>query len=93
MIASIVKGGILQQLCALYPDLIDINQQNSEGTTALMIAIENDEANVKILLDAGADPEIANNNGTTPLNAAEVMGNENVINLIKEAIDKKHGRQ
>jgi hypothetical protein len=47
--------------------------------------------NIKLLLEAGADPELANKNGLTPFAAAQQTGNQEVIDLIQNAIKKKHG--
>lgn len=48
---------------------------------------------VKILLAAGADPEIADNNGVTPLQAAQQTENQDIIDLIQNAIDERHNRE
>jgi hypothetical protein len=48
---------------------------------------------IQALLDAGADPELANNEGLTPLQAALDSGNQNIIQLIQDAITRKHNQQ
>ncbi len=86
--------------------VININQQDENGNTALMYAIKGgnliDNINViELLLNAGADPEIANNEGLTPLQAAKTRPRrldpieriQHMINLIEEAIDKKHSKK
>jgi ankyrin repeat protein len=40
-------------------------------------------AAVRILVDAGADPTVANRNGHTPLSAAEQHGDEELIALLR----------
>lgn len=83
---------------ATQPDL-NINQQDTSGNTALLRAIqsyfpedeEHREENVAIiqtLIDNGANPTIANNNSETPLQAAEATGDQEVTNIIQQAIDK-----
>ncbi len=58
--------------------------------TLLMQAITfGSMAIIRQLLNAGADPEIANNDGLTPLQAAQQTGNQEIIDLIQNAINKK----
>jgi ankyrin repeat protein len=50
---------------------IAINQQDDQGSTALLLAIyKKNKLIIKLLLDAGADPELANHRGVTPRKAA-----------------------
>src|SRR6185295_12274471 len=75
---------------------LNINQQDAGGNTALLKEIKNyfvdDEENnlildkITILLDAGADPELTNNKGHTPLQAAEETGDPILIDLIKNKL-------
>lgn len=44
---------------------------------------------IKALLDAGANPKLANNEGLTPLQAAINTNNDKIIQLILDAINKK----
>jgi len=85
------------KLLAQSPGL-NSNQQDQNGNTALLRAIENyfpeDEENrdnnlalIQQLVDIGVNPEIANNNGNIPLKAAEATGDQAVIDIIKDAID------
>jgi hypothetical protein len=77
---------------------LNINQQDTSGNTALLRAIQhyfpededNKEQNIGViqtLLDNDANPTIANNNGDTPLKAAQATGDQEVIDLIQQAID------
>ena len=77
---------------------LNINQQNSSGSTALLQAIQNyfpeDEENkeqniavIQTLLNSGANPTIANDTGDTPLKAAQATGDQEVIDMIQAAID------
>lgn len=69
-----------------------VNQRNNKGQTALLLAVTTPWSRVvKTILDAGADPELADDEGLTPLAAAQQTGNQKVIDLIQDAIDKKHG--
>jgi hypothetical protein len=83
----------IQLLCE-HPT-ININQQDNEGNTALLLLCKlcNTERfkleNLKILIDAGADPEIPDNTGITPLQEAMQLGNNEAIDLINDAITKK----
>ncbi|HLC07182.1 MAG TPA: hypothetical protein VJJ26_03265, partial [Candidatus Babeliales bacterium] len=47
---------------------------------------------VKILLEAGADPELAGSSGMTPLGAANIFGEEQIHAFIMSIIqiNKKH---
>ena len=62
----------LRSMIDLYPDLdIDLNQQDREGNTPLIFAINGRKPeHVAFLLDRGADPNLANNGGGTPLDYA-----------------------
>ena len=81
-----------------YPS-ININQKNNNGETALMLVCKYSSTlkfnlnNMNILINAGADLEIANNKGETPLQVVELYENQNAIDLIKDAIDKKHKKE
>ena len=80
--------------CLLNNPHIIINQQNNSGYTALLIALfRGRKSIIKLLLDAGADPELANYEGLTPLQAAQQTGNQEVIDLIQDAIRNKHEKQ
>ena len=45
---------------------------------------------IRDLLTAGADPELANNYGITPLDAVRFLANEEIMLIIQHAIDQKH---
>ena len=51
-------------------DRLDINQVNRWGETALHVAAWCSAASVKLLLDAGADPDVREENGQVPLHCA-----------------------
>lgn len=55
-----------------------------------MVNKQTKSACIFVLLFAGADPEKVNDNGLTPLYIVKKLGNEQEIQLIKDAIEKKH---
>lgn len=100
MLACMKHNKMLGQLCSKGGQLIAINQRNTNGDTALMFALKSanksgpvDSDNIKLLLDTGADPEITNNAGQTPLKEAQKIGSIKIINLIQDAIDKKYEKK
>ena len=76
-------------LKALKPTDIDINQPNSDGETLLHHAVEcahiGHDGIIMLLLSAGADPSIRDNNGRTPLDLADFLGNEAVSCLLSKS--------
>jgi SAM-dependent methyltransferase len=81
---------------------IDINSQDSDGNTALHYPLINVLENrqylpyskefVKILMDAGADPEIRNREGKSPIDLAAESGKNESIDLLKSS-EKRLARQ
>ena len=73
-----------RQLLAAHPALI--NAQSTRGATALFLAAQagNTEV-VKLLVDAGTDVDIANENDATPLFIAAREGHLEVVRLLLEA--------
>ncbi len=67
---------------------IDINHVNDPGWTALLEAVilgdgsERYQQIVQILLDAGADPNIADNEGVTPLEHARANGYVEIVSIL-----------
>lgn len=77
---------IVDRILKSYPS--EINEQDTLGNTALLYSITtpcllNPLTVVLTLLQANADPEIANFNGLTPLAAAQNNGNKKIINIIE----------
>lgn len=65
--------------------LLDVNYQNAYGGTALIYASSLFYTNIlKLLLNAGADPNLANNSDTTPLKRAIQSGRIETVKLLLE---------
>lgn len=60
-----------------------VNQKNKGGATALHIASrQNDFEIVKILIENGANPNIQDNEGWTPLMRASIVGSSQIVDLL-----------
>jgi len=71
-------------LDSLYNNLVDINVTDSEGRTALILAVTGqDEEMVKILLPFGPNRLIKDNTGKTALEHAINLRNLNIIKMLK----------
>lgn len=81
---------------------LTINQQNRRGESALLhcllrrqrlrIGLRTTPFFIEVvgeLLAAGADPELANNAGLTPLDAAKILEDNHLIHIIQDAIEQK----
>lgn len=68
---------------------VSINWQDNRGNTALLKAVH-DPAKVRLLLEKGADPTIANHFGNTPLMKAAQVGNLTSTRLLIEALKAKN---
>ncbi|AWC27482.1 MULTISPECIES: ankyrin repeat domain-containing protein [Bacillus cereus group] len=70
---------------------IDVNDKNDDGWTALLKAIvlgngsENHKQVVQLLINHGADVNLADREGITPLEHAERRGFTEIVNMLKEA--------
>jgi ankyrin repeat protein len=68
----------------------DVNLQDNNGYTPLMIAANFGHIDiVTLLVKNGADVKIQANNGETALSLAEKKGHEKVINFLKDIADNK----
>jgi ankyrin repeat protein len=83
-----------------HPNL-QLDAKDNNGNTPLLCALERYNTwpvphvitTIEQLLEKGADPEISNNDGLTPLKQAEKMNSPQLIELFKDAIVKKHSTQ
>lgn len=66
----------------------DVNLQNSNGNTLLIIASSLGQPSVEMLLAKGAKPNIANHKGQTPLLMAVQNGHEQTVETL---LKKEHG--
>jgi ankyrin repeat protein len=68
----------------------DVNAKNIDGWTPLMIAAYiGDAVLAKLLIDIGEDVNAKNKKGETALTIASSQGNNNVVEIIKKAIEEK----
>jgi uncharacterized protein len=64
----------------------DPNVADADGSTALLWAVHNDDADlVKKLLAAGADPKKANTYGATPMSEAAIVAHVDVLDALLRA--------
>jgi hypothetical protein len=80
---------------------IEVNHQDNDGNTPLLLLLQSKRFKnytdnitvVKKLLEKGADPELANNEGIRPLDYARETGkHREVVQFIEDAIIKKHAK-
>ncbi len=63
---------------------VALNVNNAQGATALhLAAVKGNEALIRSLLLAGADPSMGDRNGKTPESMAVAAGHENVAKLLR----------
>lgn len=80
------EAGDVPGLRTAFTGRVDINSRNADGRTALMLAVRQGQANaVRELLAHGADPNVPDGYGTTPLHAATAAGNSSIIVVLKQA--------
>jgi len=87
MIASVALLGIIAPGAGVTDTVApDVDQRNADGSTPLQWAVYNvDVAEVKRLLDAGADVSIANRYGATPMSLAAEIGHAEMLGLLLDA--------
>ncbi|RPB15748.1 ankyrin, partial [Morchella conica CCBAS932] len=60
-----------------------VNEKDHLGSTPLHTAVKKTKvASVRLLIDAGADPDIVDISGATPLQTALEKGSEEILNLL-----------
>ncbi|MBO4405988.1 MAG: ankyrin repeat domain-containing protein [Alphaproteobacteria bacterium] len=68
---------------------INVNAQDKNGRTALMSATDRGHYEmVQLLLEHGADVSIKNKRGGTVLDCAKSSGNDKIVGIVKDAIEK-----
>jgi ankyrin repeat protein len=69
-----------------HADENDVNRRNPDGSTPLQWAVfEGDVAEVRRLLEAGADASLANDYGATPMSLAAEVADTEILKLLLEA--------
>src|SRR5579883_621420 len=64
----------------------DVNKRGVDGSTPLQYAVYNEDvAEVRRLIKAGANVSLANNYGATPMGLAGEIGNAEIIKLLLDA--------
>ncbi len=80
------KSGNYEEMKELVEQISDVNYQDEEGNTALILAAEKGHEDiVKLLLQQSfIAVNVANKNGRTPLSAAINSGNKNIVEMLVE---------
>ncbi|MGF1556022.1 ankyrin repeat domain-containing protein [Paucihalobacter sp.] len=60
----------------------NINHNDSNGTALMAAVFKNRPAIVKVLLEKGANPNLADSNGTTPLHYAVMSENYDLVKML-----------
>ena len=83
------KFGYIEVVKILIENGADVNAKNNDNSTALIeAAISGNYETVKLLIENEADINIKNNDGKTALDFAEENDYKNIIELLKNSIDK-----
>ena len=78
------ESGDIPGLQTSLNEQVDIDSRDADGRTALMLATLHGQINaVELLLEHGADPNIADEHGTTPLRAAVDSNQSAIIAALK----------
>jgi len=79
------KNGEKSELKFLLEKRADVNEKDTEGTTALMAAVSQGRIDiVKVLIDKGADVNVKDNSGFTALAMAISAGHMDIIKALLE---------
>ena len=85
-VADAVQNRDIETLRALLKQHAAVNTPQADGATALEWAAHwNDAATVALLLQAGANPKVANRYGDSPLSEAAMLGNADIIDQLLKA--------
>ncbi len=85
LLHRLVESGQEEQILELLKQEIDVNERAEAGWTALLYAVAQGYPRiVKMLLDAGANPDISNVNGVTPLMYGARYGNIGICQVLLE---------
>lgn len=87
LIVNAIENGNEEMLKALIEKGANVNFQDEDGNTALMLAIEReDEKTAKLLIENGADVNLQNKNGITALMLAM---NDDKVEVVEKLIENK----
>jgi uncharacterized protein len=85
-VADAAMRGNREALRALVQRKADVNAPQIDGTTALHWAVRADDLDLAdVLLKAGANPSVANNDGATPMLLAAINGNAAMLERLIQA--------
>jgi ankyrin repeat protein len=76
---------MIKMLCAEGADIARLPPHGAESPLSTAIKVWNEAAMVKFLLDAGANPSLADSGGRTPLMIAASCNNDAMIDLLLKA--------
>jgi len=78
------KSGDIRGLEAALAGNVDVNALDTNGQTALVLAIQNNHVDiVRALLAHGANPNTPNSRGLTPVRAARIRGNFAIVTALE----------
>jgi ankyrin repeat protein len=73
-------------LQSAFDNHVDVNSVSPEGETALILAIQHNRVEaIRALLAHGANPNAPDSRGLTPIRAARVRNNYNVLQALQRA--------
>ena len=85
-LSGAIGSGNLPKINMLIDEGVDIHTKDSDGYTALVVAIRGKRADVvKALLEAGADVHARNDDGSTALMVAAVFGHVVIVKILLDA--------
>jgi ankyrin repeat protein len=78
------KNGDMKGLQAALAGNVDVNALDPKGTTALILAIQNNHVDiVRALLAHGANPNTPDSRGYTPIRAARIRANFAIMTALE----------
>lgn len=90
ILVSATRGGHAGPVRALIGHGVDVNAADFNGATPLhFAATSGDVATVEALLDAGADPTHAANNGNTAVTLARAWRHETIVERLEQALRER----
>ena len=80
---ALVRAGDAERLASFISKGMPVNFRNEKGDSMIMLASYHGHLDAaRVLLDAGADPQVANDQGQTPLAGAAYKGNVPMVELL-----------